>query len=66
MKSAPPYYIIGGNPAKVIGYRFDKEIIDKLLMIKWWNWPNNKILKHYQILMIEPKASKLFDTEFNE
>ena len=66
VKSAPPYSIIGGNPAKVIGYRFDKEIIDKLLMIKWWNWPNNKILKHYQILMIEPKASKLFDTEFNE
>lgn len=29
----PPYAIAGGNPAKVIKYRFSQEIIDKLLSI---------------------------------
>ncbi len=32
-----PYSIVGGNPAKLIKYRFKKEIIDELLDIKWWN-----------------------------
>lgn len=29
-KDVPPYAIVGGNPAKIIKYRFSKEIIDKL------------------------------------
>ncbi len=38
-----PYTIVGGNPAKFIKYRFDKDLIDKLLTIKWWNWCNEEI-----------------------
>lgn len=33
-KDVPPYAIVGGNPAKIIKYRFSKEIIDILLPIK--------------------------------
>lgn len=29
-RDVPPYSIVGGNPAKVIKYRFDKKIIEKL------------------------------------
>ena len=29
-KDVPPYAIVGGNPAKVIKYRFDKPVIEKL------------------------------------
>lgn len=29
----PPYAIVGGNPAKIIKFRFEKSIIDKLLML---------------------------------
>ena len=29
VSDVPPYAIVGGNPAKVIGYRFCKEIIEK-------------------------------------
>lgn len=32
-----PYSIVGGVPAKLIKYRFSKEIIQKLLEISWWN-----------------------------
>jgi len=27
-KDVPPYSIVGGNPAKIIKYRFDKNLID--------------------------------------
>lgn len=42
-KDVPPYAIVAGNPAKIIGYRFTEEQIRKLLEIKWWNWPLSKI-----------------------
>jgi acetyltransferase-like isoleucine patch superfamily enzyme len=29
-RDVAPYSIVGGNPAKLIKYRFDKEVIDKL------------------------------------
>jgi hypothetical protein len=29
----PPYAVAGGNPAKVIKYRFGEDVIDKLLSI---------------------------------
>lgn len=39
----PPYAIVGGTPAKIIKYRFEPEIIDQLLQLKWWDWPIEKI-----------------------
>lgn len=42
-KDVPPYTIVGGVPAKPIRKRFDEETIEKLLRVKWWNWPEEKI-----------------------
>lgn len=42
----PPYAIVGGNPAKIIGYRFCDEVIRKLQTIQWWYWPEEKIEKY--------------------
>ena len=36
-KDIPPYTIVGGVPAKIIKYRFEKEEIKKLLQLKWWD-----------------------------
>lgn len=36
-KDVTPYAIVGGVPAKVIKYRFNKEQIKKLLELKWWD-----------------------------
>ncbi|WP_238900527.1 CatB-related O-acetyltransferase [Clostridium sp. YIM B02500] len=38
-----PYTIVGGIPAQVIKKRFREDIILKLLKIKWWDWPYEKI-----------------------
>lgn len=45
-KDVPPYAIVGGIPAKVIRYRFSPEIIDQLLKLKWWNFPEERLKKH--------------------
>ncbi len=37
-RDVEPYSMVGGVPAKHIKYRFSKEIVNKLLDIKWWNW----------------------------
>lgn len=37
-KDVPPYAVVGGNPARILRYRFDKDIIDALLKIAWWDW----------------------------
>jgi len=36
-KDVPAYAVVAGSPAKVIKYRFDETIIEKLLSLKWWN-----------------------------
>jgi acetyltransferase-like isoleucine patch superfamily enzyme len=43
VKNVEPYSLIGGNPAKLIKYRFTPEQIEKLLEIKWWFWDDDKI-----------------------
>ena len=35
-QNVPAYSIVGGVPAKLIRYRFEKEQIEKLMNIKWW------------------------------
>ena len=45
-KDVPPYAIVGGVPAKIIKYRFDKETIKKLLNLKWWEKDQEWIKKH--------------------
>lgn len=43
VKNVEPYSVVGGNPAKLIKYRFTPEQIKKLLEIKWWYWEDDKI-----------------------
>jgi acetyltransferase-like isoleucine patch superfamily enzyme len=50
VKDVEPYSIVGGNPAKLIKYRFTPEQIDKLLRIKWWDWEDEKINKFTPLL----------------
>ncbi|WP_370976719.1 CatB-related O-acetyltransferase [Enterobacter roggenkampii] len=42
-KNIPPYAIVAGIPAEVIGYRFDEKTICSLLESKWWNLPDDTI-----------------------
>jgi virginiamycin A acetyltransferase len=37
-KDVPPYAIVGGSPARIIRYRFDEDVIARLLALQWWNY----------------------------
>lgn len=50
-KDVPAYAIAVGNPARVVKYRFTSEQIQKLLDIKWWEWPEDQILASMPFLL---------------
>jgi virginiamycin A acetyltransferase len=49
-KDMPAYHITGGNPSRVIRKRFDDELINYLLGLKWWDWPAEKIFNYLDVL----------------
>ena len=59
-KDVPPYAVIGGNPATLINYRFNKEEIKQLLNIKWWNWEEEKV-KECMPLICSPNIQNLWE-----
>lgn len=44
-----PYAIVGGVPAKLIKYRYNKDIIQKFEKIQWWNWEHSKIEENIEL-----------------
>lgn len=55
-KDIPPFAIAVGNPARVIKYRFPHEIIEKLLEISWWDWPDDIIRKNKHLFEADLNA----------
>lgn len=67
-KDVPPYSIVVGVPAKVVRYRFDNEIIELLLDLKWWDKDDNWIKENSKYFNSIENIGKLLEgvTEFNE
>jgi acetyltransferase-like isoleucine patch superfamily enzyme len=47
----PAYAVVAGNPARLIRYRFKEETIKKLLKLKWWDWPEDKIRRNKRFFL---------------
>lgn len=50
-KNVPPYAVVGGVPARVLKYRFPSDVIQKLLRMKWWDWPDAKVKERIPLLL---------------
>ena len=50
VRDVAPYSIVGGNPAQLLRYRFDRETVARLLKVAWWDWPDEKINAHVKLL----------------
>lgn len=59
-KNIPPYAIAGGVPAKIIKYRFNEEVINELLLWKWWDLPHN-VLEQLAPFFVEKQSWDLKD-----
>jgi acetyltransferase-like isoleucine patch superfamily enzyme len=44
-KDVPDYAIVGGNPARLIRYRFPQEVIQELLDIRFWRFSKKDLLQ---------------------
>ncbi|MFL9879115.1 CatB-related O-acetyltransferase [Herbaspirillum rhizosphaerae] len=38
-QDVPPFAIVAGSPARLLGYRFNKESIDVIMRSSWWDQP---------------------------
>ncbi len=38
-----PYAVVAGVPARYLRSRFPDELISKLLQLRWWDWPDEKL-----------------------
>ncbi len=49
-KDVPAYCVAGGNPCRVIRQRFDEELTEYLLKLRWWDWEPDKISRSMEAL----------------
>jgi len=49
-KDIPAYHVAGGNPCRILKKRFEDELIQYLLDLKWWNWSAKKIFNNLEAL----------------
>ena len=42
-RDVPPYAIVGGNPMRLLRYRFEEETIQALLDLRWWDWSEERV-----------------------
>ena len=46
----PPYAIVGGNPARIIRYRFSEDTINRLEESRWWEKDKDTLKKEFEEL----------------
>jgi virginiamycin A acetyltransferase len=44
----PPYAVVGGNPARVLRERFDRQSVERLVAISWWHRSPAWISRHLE------------------
>ena len=42
-KDVAPYEVVAGVPARTLRYRFPEEIRARLLALRWWEWPRERL-----------------------
>ena len=58
-KDVPPYAIVGGTPARILRYRFNQDMIEKLMEVQWWNWDIEKIRRNKRLFYGDLTMDKL-------
>jgi len=49
-KNVKPYTVVGGVPAEFLYTRFNADLVEKLLKIKWWEWSARRIAEYSDLL----------------
>lgn len=57
-KDVPPYAIVGGNPARIIRYRFPQAIQQAAEASKWWTYSIDELQGSFSVF-VEPVSSAI-------
>ena len=60
-KDVPAYTVVVGVPAKPVKRRLSEQVEEKLLRIRWWDWPHERLasaLADFRSLSVEAFAQK--------
>lgn len=60
-RDVPPYAIVAGVPAKVIKYRYEKEDIEWLQRVEWWNKPEHWLKENWKAFNDLPSLRKILE-----
>ncbi len=55
-RDVPAYAVVGGNPARIIRFRFESDLIERLMSIEWWNWSEDRLRSESDFLLELHKA----------
>lgn len=58
-KDVAPYEIVAGVPARRVRMRFSDEVVERLLRLRWWEWPPELIREHIDLFQTPATASTL-------
>ena len=58
---AAPYEIVGGVPARHMGWRYDAETIAALRRIRWWDWSHEELAERLRDFNDVPGFSRKYD-----
>jgi len=61
----PPYAVAAGVPARVIRFRFPEPIVERVLALRWWNWPYEEIRRNRTLFAGDLTEEKLEEFEGN-
>ncbi|MBM6978548.1 MAG: CatB-related O-acetyltransferase [Actinomyces succiniciruminis] len=59
LDDVPPYAIVEGNPANIVGFRFSADVIERLLATRWWKRPLDQVVR----VLTSDVASAIEDME---
>jgi phosphonate metabolism protein (transferase hexapeptide repeat family) len=68
-RDVPAYAVVAGNPARVVKYRFADATIERLLVLKWWDWPHGSLKRavlDFRALSVEAFLDRYEATERHE
>jgi len=44
-RDLPPYSVAAGNPCRVFRTRFEPDVVETLLRLRWWDWPRDVVVR---------------------
>jgi chloramphenicol O-acetyltransferase type B len=65
-RDVSPYMIVAGNPAVPVRARFSSDTVDRLIALRWWDWPEVRIMAAMPLLLSPDIAAFLVAAERGE